>query len=330
MALTELGWIDGKRYVWDPKSQSVCWSVPAEREAVRAGPGRKLVISDFSQIEVRLIAFLAQESALINAINAKRDTHCHMVSLIYRVAYDLVFEAVKNKKHPQHEEYAQKRAGVKTVTFGIPYGAGPRRVAKMIQLKDKAGNAMESMEDAIERARELIDEYFLVAPNIYVWLEQMREMAQTKGYTETVNGRRRFYEIPPVGHPEYEKLMSQIGRWAGNMPVQGSSADILKDAMQRLYCAHRGDDHLSEKIVRNRFGKVLDANILLVAHDEIVTDAADKDVERGEEMLVRSMSDAYNAVSMTKVLANGTTKTFYLKDIYNKVDAIVSDFWSKD
>jgi DNA polymerase I-like protein with 3'-5' exonuclease and polymerase domains len=82
--------------------------------------------------------------------------------------------------------------------------------------------------------------------------------------------------------------------------------------------------------VRNRFGKVLDANILLVAHDEIVTDAADKDVERGEEMLVRSMSDAYNAVSMTKVLANGTTKTFYLKDIYNKVDAIVSDFWSKD
>lgn len=319
--ISELGLFNGKRLVWDDKSQSIVWSVPAEREAVRAGAGRKLVISDFSQIEVRLIAFLAQETSLINALNSKRDIHCHMASLVYGHPYELVLEAYSEKAHKLHDELSAARAGVKTVTFGIPYGAGAKKVAEMIQGRDKAGNIIESFESAMARAKELIDGYFKVAPNVKVWLEEQKLMAHTKGYTTTVNGRKRFYNIPDKNNPDYEKIMSQIGRWSGNQPVQGTSADVLKDAMRRLYKLHRGDQWIAEKIA--------DVNLLLVCHDEIVTDSADKDLELAKEMLTIAMRESYNAVEMTKLLPNGTKKTFYLKDIYNKVDVIVDDFWAK-
>lgn len=192
----------------------------------------------------------------------------------------------------------------------------------MILEKDKDGNPIEDIKHAIDRAKELIENYFAAAPRLKAWLQDMKRMAQTLGFTQSIQGRKRFYELPHITHPDYEKIMSQIGRYAGNQPIQASSADMLKDAMDRLYLMHRNGDLLGDK--------VLDANLLLVCHDEIVTDAADEDVEQQEHMLCTAMSDAYRAVTMAKTLEDGTPKTFYLKDIYNKVDAIIADYWAKD
>lgn len=322
-----LGRFEGKRIV--EKDGKLYWYPPDVRECVIAGPGRKLVISDFAQIEVRVIAFFSQEPAMLKALNEKKDIHCFMASQVYGEPYDLLFQVAgetadkpKDKKHPRYNELSMMRADVKNITFMIPYGAKEQGIALKIRKKDGNGQFIETEEAAIARATILRRDYFAQFSELEYWLEEQKIMAQTQGYTSTVIGRRRYYTIPHQLHPDYNKLMGQIARWAGNQPVQGASADILKDAVGRLYRAHRGDDLAGPKI--------LDANILLVCHDEIVTDAAEKDLDRAEEMLVTSMSSAYQDVWMNKRFRNGEVKPVYLKDIYNQVSAIVADYWAKD
>ena len=337
MAAIELGVMDRQfpgvpipvpcRYFWE--KGKVYWRVPDVREGVRAGIGRKYVIADYSQIEVRLMAFMSQETSLIDALNAKKDIHCHMTSLVYGIDYDLLDAVVvqKDKKHPRYNELSKKRSAVKTVTFGVPYGAGPPRVGEMIQEKDDDGNPVETIKHATERAKELIENYFAAAPRLRAWLQEMKRMAQLQGFTKSISGRTRFYVKPEENDPDYEKVMAQIGRFAGNHPIQSSSADMLKDGIKRLYLYQRGWDGAAAKPWCAP--KVLDTRLLLVCHDEMVTDAADRDVERQAELLVRSMTEAYNAVTMIKLI-NGVKKTLYLKDIFNVVEAIIADFWAKD
>jgi len=328
MAAADLGVFDNKRYVLD---KGVIYQViPDVRDGVRAGLGRKLQIADYSQIEVRLMAFMSQETSFIDALNARRDIHAHMASIVFNESYDLLEAVVvkKDKKHPRYNELSAKRSNVKTVTFGVPYGAGPRRVAEMIQNKDADGNPIETMEDALDRAKELIDNYFARAPRLKAWLQEQKRMAQKEGYTCSIQGRKRFYELPNKNNPDYEKIMSQIGRYAGNHPIQSSSADMLKDAMHRLYLLHRGWDGASAQPWTEP--KQLDSNLMLVCHDEMVTDCGIRHLDRGGALLEKAMSDAYNSVTMPRLMPNGETKLFYLKDIFNRVEVLCADYWAKD
>jgi hypothetical protein len=97
--------------------------------------------------------------------------------------------------------------------------------------------------------------------------------------------------------------------------------------MKRQYLLHRGWDGAAAEPWTGR--KVLDSNLLLVCHDEIVTDAAERDIDQQQELLVKSMTDAYRAVSMPKVI-NGVSRIVYLKDIYMEMDPIVASYWAKD
>ena len=126
--------------------------------------------------------------------------------------------------------------------------------------------------------------------------------------------------------------MAQIGRYAGNHPIQASSADMLKESIEKLYLYQRGWDGTAAKPFTAP--KVLDSNLLIVCHDEMVTDAVYADVERQSEMLSRAMTEAYNSISMVKTV-NGVRKTFHLKDIkidpkHDFVETIVADYWAKD
>ena len=328
----DLGVFEDRRYTYD--KGMIYQVVPDVRDGVRAGLGRKLQIADYSQIEVRLMAFMAQETSFIEALNAKRDIHGHMASIVFGESYEILDNVLglssdtKDKKHPRYNELLAMRSNVKTVTFGVPYGAGPRRVAEMIQKKDAAGNPIETMEDAIDRAKELIDTYFARAPRLKAWLGEQKRLAQKEGYTSSIQGRKRFYELPNKNNPDYEKIMSQIGRYAGNHPIQSSSADMLKDAMHRLYLLHRGWDGASAQPWTAP--KVLDSNLMLVCHDEIVTDCGVGHLDRGGFLLEKAMSDAYNAVTMSPLMPNGQRKTFYLKDIYARVAVLTADYWAKD
>lgn len=115
-----LGSVDGKEYYWDIQDRQLVWRVPDIREAVVAEPGYKILCSDYSQIEVRIMAFMSQDPWLISALNSGRDIHCHMASEVYGIPYQLLYDAYNNKEHPQHKKFSTLRSNIKTCTFGIP------------------------------------------------------------------------------------------------------------------------------------------------------------------------------------------------------------------
>lgn len=318
--MDRLGTLDGREYYLDPATQRVFRRVPTVRECVRPGPGRKFVIADYSQIEVRLIAFLSQEPALIDPINQGRDIHSHMAALVNGVDYDLLADVVGNKRkeHPRYAELSEMRSSVKTVTFGLPYGAGPPTIAYMIRRRDSSGRFVESEKEALARAEKLIENYFGKAPFLQRWLEDQKEFAVSNGYTRTVYGRRRWYLVPGRKDPDYWKKISQIGRFSGNHPIQGTSADMLKDACRRLYLKIRGGSWAGKRVV--------DARLALVCHDEIVCDCAEDDVAVFRKLMEDAMTEAYSSIRMEDV----SGRIYRLADIRNTVDTIVADYWSKD
>jgi len=326
--MQKLGTIGWREYFLDDDG-SILRRIPSVRECVRAGPGRKFAIADYSQIEVRLIAFMAWEPALIEPINAGRDIHSWMASQAYEISYDLIADVVGNKKksHPEYHDLSAKRSAVKTVTFGLPYGAGPSAIARMIIQRDENGRPVETMESALARAKDLIERYFGTAPRLKKWLEKQGMMALQPRWdglcaTETIYGRKRFYPEILKGDPDYNARVSQIRRFAGNHPIQGTSADILKDACRRLYAKYRGGDPANDLVV--------DARISIVCHDEIVVNSDEGCVDEAKRLLEEAMTEAYEAVWYDDVDENGNRVRRELKQIQNKVDAIIADYWAKD
>lgn len=136
----KLGNIGHKEYYYEQEfhdsvlfDKRVVWRVPDIREAVRATPGFKIFGGDFSQIEIKIMAFLSGDPFLINAINSKdpktgkgTDFHCYMTSQVYEIPYDEFFyiakiaNGEKEPEHPLHKQYATMRSNTKTVVFGIP------------------------------------------------------------------------------------------------------------------------------------------------------------------------------------------------------------------
>jgi DNA polymerase-1 len=207
--------------------------------------------------------------------------------------YDQMAAAIENKLDPLHKMLKKLRADIKTVTFGVPYGAGAKRVAAMTGMSE-------------EEAQKFIDQYFERFPVLKQWLETQGNMAIQYGFTATPYGRKRFYVIPPSTDPDYDSLLSQIRRWAGNHPIQAANADMLKDALRKIYSAMRGG-------VLN--GPCLyDGHLLLVVHDEIVMLVKEEDAEAVQKIMYDAMTEAYNNI---------------IPDIWNKIVVVIDDIWEK-
>lgn len=299
-----LGMIGLKEYYFNKSTGAICSRVPDIRESIRVGAGRKVVAADYSQIEVKIMTFLSGDPFLLNAVNADgKDFHVMTTSGIYNLDYDLVYTAYKNDDHPRHAEFTTLRAGIKTVTFGIPYGAGADRVAGMIK-KTK------------EEAQQVIDDYFCKASVLKQWLDDERKNARTTLTSRSMEGRLRQYTAPERNDPEYRKLMGQIDRWAGNMPIQSCCADILKRALGYLYLDIRGG--------KSNGHRLWDIRIIICAHDEILLDCAEKDAEIGTKMLKSAMERSYNSMW---VLRSG--EKHYLSEVNNVIKVQTGDYWVK-
>ena len=161
----------------------------------------------------------------------------------------------------------------------------------------KLSRALEIPED---EAAGHIERYFKMYPLIRGFLNKVAADALKNRYSSTITGRKRYYEIPEKDDPEYSKIIARIRRQASNHFVQGSSSDITKQAL--IYV----DDFIRDKSY--------DARILMCVHDEIVMECK---AERAEEG-ARDLEDA---------MLRGFTHFF--KKIPMKVEAIISDCWSK-
>ena len=220
------------------------------RKAFVASPGHVLVSADYSQIELRLFAHITKDPALVEAFRTDADIHAQTARRIFEVPED-------------QPVTGDQRRQAKTINFAVIYGASPFRVAIELSVTQV-------------RAAELIKAYLDLYPGVRAYLETVLEGAREKGYVQTLLGRRRY--VPDINSRVFQ-FRQTAEREAANMPVQGTSADIIKLAMLHV------DKALSE-------GK-LGAKMVLQVHDELLFECPTDEV-RALSLIVReAMQNAY-------------------------------------
>ena len=160
-----------------------------------------LLAADYSQIELRVLAHLSQDSGLLDAFHRGEDIHSATSSLVYGI--------------PLESVTPDMRRIAKVLNFGVIYGLSPHGIARQTDLTQKEG-------------KEFIDIYFSKYPGILNYLDTVKSKCQSSGYIETLLGRRRY--LPEINSRNFHHR-SQAERAAINMPIQGTAADIIKVAM---------------------------------------------------------------------------------------------------
>lgn len=187
------------------------------RQAFVAPKGYKLISADYSQIELRVVASLAQDKEMIEAFRSGVDIHKRTAANINGV--------------PLEDVTDEMRYAAKAINFGIIYGQGPFGLSQTANI-------------SLDEARDFIDRYFQIHKPIERYLESMKEMAREKGYVQTLFGRRRY--IPEI-NSNVAVVRAAAERVAINMPIQGTAADILKFAMIDLQ-AHIDKHYKPEEV----------------------------------------------------------------------------------
>jgi DNA polymerase-1 len=179
----------------------------AIRTAFVAEPGKKLVSADYSQIELRVLAHIADIPALRQAFADGLDIHAMTASEMFGV--------------PVKDMPPEVRRRAKAINFGIIYGISPFGLANQLGISR-------------EEAGEYIATYFKRFPGIRDYMERTKQLAREKGYVETIFGRRAHY---PEINTKNPSMRGFLERAAINAPIQGSAADVIRRAMTRMPAA---------------------------------------------------------------------------------------------
>ncbi|MFT5234555.1 MAG: DNA polymerase-1, partial [Candidatus Krumholzibacteriia bacterium] len=200
----------------DPNLQNIPIRSALGREIRRAFVPRKkgnvFLSADYSQVELRLLAHLANDHSLLTAFQEGADVHRRTAALIANVAED--------------EVDAEMRSRAKAINFGVIYGMGARALARQIGVKVKEASAF-------------IETYFETYPGVKVFIEETRAKAHADKYVETLLGRRRL--LPEIDSSN-NRTRSFQERIAVNTPIQGTAADLIKLAMLRISAALKESD----------------------------------------------------------------------------------------
>ena len=204
------------------------------REAFIAPSGHSIISADYSQIELRIMAHIAQDAGLLRAFAAGEDIHRATAAEVFGVS----LEAVDN----------EQRRYAKIINFGLIYGMSEFGLASQLGIERAA-------------ARAYMDRYFARYPGVADYMQRTREVAKSNGYVETVFGRRLW--LPEINSPNGNRRQG-AERAAINAPMQGTAADIIKLAMIAVHnwLAH---EKLSSKLIM----QVHDELVLEVPDNEI-------------------------------------------------------------
>ena len=241
----------------DPNLQNIPIRTPLGlrvREAFIAEqrPAWTLLSADYSQIDLRVLAHLSEDPALMAAFERGEDIHSSTASLIYGVALG--------------EVTRDMRRLAKVMNFGVAYGLSAFGISQQTELTREEGAAF-------------IDSYFGTYPTVKSFLDDTVERAKLDGYAETLLGRRRY--IHELRSPHYP--VRQAGeRIALNMPVQGTSADVINEAMVAI----------QRRLERDGFR----SRMLLQVHDELVFELP---VEEEQELVGMLQEVMPNALEMS-------------------------------
>ena len=176
------------------------------RSCFIAGPDNLLVSADYSQVELRVLAHMSQDAALLEAFRNGEDIHARTAALVYDLTPDQVSP--------------DQRRNAKTINFGLIYGMGAQKLAQELKISSN-------------EAKEFIARYFERLTGLKEFYEEVEAVAKRQGYVSTLGGRRRL--LPDI-HSANGQNYALARRQAINTVIQGSAADIIKLAM--LAVAH--------------------------------------------------------------------------------------------
>lgn len=235
----------------DPNLQNIPIRTAQGRE-IRKGfvpdEGHLFLAADYSQIELRILAHVSGDEAFVTAFREDRDVHRQTAAVIF----DTPLGAVTS----------EERARAKTINFATLYGQGEFSLGRQLGISR-------------EEAADFIARYFEEFKGVRAFLDAQVDMAREKGYVETLSGRRR--RIPELQSRNWN--VRQFGeRIAQNTPIQGTAADLIKEAMLRV------DRGLADAAPG--------ARLLLQVHDELVFEVPEGEVEALRTFVVETMEGA--------------------------------------
>lgn len=210
--------------------------------------GYVFVDADYSQIELRVLAHMSKDENLIRAYRENKDIHRSTAALVFHTPFEEVTEL--------------QRRNAKAVNFGIVYGISSFGLGQDLNISRKD-------------AQKYIDDYYKAYPKLKIFLDEMIDSAKEKGYCLTILNRRR--PVPELSSGNF--MQRSFGeRIAMNSPIQGSAADIIKIAMNRVH------DRL--------IAEGLESRLILQVHDELLIEAKESEVEKVHQILEEEMHHA--------------------------------------
>lgn len=218
------------------------------RKAFIPDDGCEFFSADYSQIELRIMAHLSQDPNMLEAFRSGYDIHAATAAKVFRKSIE--------------EITPDERRKAKTANFGIIYGITTFGLA-------------ERMQVSRSEAKELIDEYFLTYSKVREYMDKSIETARTKGYTETLFGRRCY--LPDI-NSNNSVVRGYAERNAINAPIQGTAADIIKIAMVHI------DRRMQSEKLRSK--------MILQVHDELNFSVFPDEKERLSKLVIEEMQNA--------------------------------------
>ncbi|MFH1175444.1 MAG: DNA polymerase, partial [bacterium] len=250
----QLGAVTGRVSSYDPNLQNIPVRSDESvdiRKAFVAEEGFKIVSFDYSQIDLRVAAHISGDEKMIEAFMQGEDIHCATAREIFAIAED-------------KEIFSEMRRVAKTINFGILYGMSSYGLSIRSDITQ-------------HNAKEFIGRYFERFSGVAEYIKNAKEEAKKKGFVETIFGRKRY--VKELQSRNWQ-LRASGERMAINMPIQGTSADIVKIAMRDVWS-------WLEKL-----GEKENIKILLQVHDELIFEIKDSLIEKSAEKIKNIMQNA--------------------------------------
>ena len=236
---------------------------------VCAPAGKKLVTADYATCELRILADMAEDANLVAAFSQGEDVHS--------IVAERMFQQEVSKEKNSH-----LRARAKAIQFGIIYGMGVASLARSLEITDT-------------EAQSTLDRYFKTYPAVRSFLTALVDRALANGYAETRLGRKLYFDADVLSA---DSARQEIGRIAKNMPIQGTSADMIKIAMAGI--------HNSLRSTKGAF-------LVNTIHDELVIECEAESAGQVADIVRDEMEKAHR---------------FLLREVPPLVDLSVDTIWS--
>uniref|UniRef100_A0A7C4XVY1 DNA-directed DNA polymerase n=1 Tax=candidate division WOR-3 bacterium TaxID=2052148 RepID=A0A7C4XVY1_UNCW3 len=230
-----------------------------------AEDGFSFISADYSQIELRILAHITKDKNLIEAFRQGRDIHNHTASLVFNIPEEMVNE--------------HQRRMAKVVNYGLIYGMSEYGLAQGLDISK-------------DEALQFIQTYYSLYSDVDAWRREVIKLAEDRGYTETIFGRRR--PLPEIYSENYN-IKEGARRAAINTPIQGTAADIIKIAMIET------EKRISEAGFKS--------GLLLSIHDELLFEIEEERIDEAKRIIKETMEGIVNLEVPLEVKI-GTGKTW--------------------